>query len=167
MELKEKIASLKGKIFLKTNKSPILLFFRILFATLFVDSIVILSFSFVDFVNIEKSWFFNMYSFEENIFIFALILHLFFFIYLFVYWFVDFYTIKDWKVTHENGIFFKKRDVYIIKEINTIELYQSFLGRFFDYWDIRLFYNEKEFTLKNVPHPEEFIDFIELFKIEE
>jgi len=167
MDIREKISKLKSKIYLKTNKSPILLFFRILFATLLVDTVVILAFSFVDFVNIEETWFFNMYTFEENIFIFALILHLFFFIYLFVYWFVDFYSIKWGKVMHENGIFFKKRDTYIIEEINTIELYQSFLWRFFDYWDIRLFYNEKEFTLKNVPHPGEFIDFIELFKIEE
>ena len=167
MEASEKIAKLKEKIFLKTNKSPILLLFRIIFAILFVDIIIILSFSFVDFVNIEKAWFFNMYSFEENIFIFALLFHLFFFVYLFIHWFVDFYTIKAWKVTHENWIFFKKRDTYIISQINTIELLQSFLGRFFDYWDIVLYYNEKEFILKNVPHPEEFTDFIELFKIED
>jgi len=167
MEASEKIAKLKGKIFLKTNRSPILLFFRILFAILFVDTIIILAFSFVDLVNIEKAWFFNMYTFEENIFLLALFFHLFFFIYLFIHWFVDFYTIKTWKVTHEDWIFFKKRDVYIIEKINTIELYQSLLWRFFDYWDIKIFYNEKEFVLKNVPHPEEFIDFIELFKIED
>jgi len=158
---------LKKKIFLKTNKSPVLLFFRILFSILFIDTIMVLSFSFVDYIDIKNVWFFNIYSFEENIFILVLILHLFFFIYLFIYWFFDFYTIKSWKITHENWIFFKKRNSYMIEEINTIELYQNFIARLFSYWDIKLFYNEKEFILKNVSYPEEFIDFIELFKIED
>ena len=75
--------------------------------------------------------------------------------------------IIDAKITHKNWIFFKKKDTFIIEEINTIELYQTFLWRIFDYWDIWIYYNEKEFRLKNVPHPGEFIDFIEVFKIKE
>jgi len=167
MENIRSIEDIKSKIYLKTNKTPVLLFFRILFITLIVDTVVILSFIFVDFTHMESTSFFSMFSFEENIFILVLFLHLWFFLYLFANWFVDIYTITAWKITHKNWIFFKKKDTFIIEEINTIELYQTFLWRIFDYWDIWIYYNEKEFRLKNVPHPGEFIDFIEVFKIKE
>jgi len=158
------IENLRKKIFLKTNKTFILLFFKILLATLFIDTIVILSFSFVDYVDIKNIWFFNMYSFEENIFILALFFHLLFFIYLFILWIIDSYEIKWWKIIHNNWLFFKKRESFTIDKINTIQLYQSFFGKLFDFWDISIFYHEKVFILKKIPHPKEFIDLIEIFR---
>jgi len=165
---KSKLSFIKSKLFLKTNKSPIILLFRILFSILFVDFILILLFLMVDFISIEKwtkyIWYFNL---EEFIVIIWLMLHLFFFLYLFIFWFVDFYLIKDLKVIHERWILFKKKNIFIIEDINSMEIYQSFLWRIFDYWNIMIFYNEKEFFLKYVPHPKEFVDFIEVLKIED
>ena len=158
------LKNIQSKIYLKTNKSPIILFFRILFSILFVDVILILIFLLVDFTNIENI--INFFSTEEIIIIFWLILHLFFFLYLFIYWFFENYEIKENKVLHTKWILFKKKNLFLIWEINSLEIYQSFLWRLFDYWNIIIFYNEKEFILKNVPHPKEFIDFIEVLKIE-
>ena len=53
----------------------------------------------------------------------------------------------------------------MIEKIDTLELYQSFLGRLFDYGDIKIYYNEKYYSLKGVPHPRQFINFVEIFKI--
>jgi hypothetical protein len=45
---------LRDNLTIKTNKTPILLFFRILFSIVLVDIIFFLIISFVDFINIEK-----------------------------------------------------------------------------------------------------------------
>ena len=161
------LEKIKSKIFLKTNKSPVILLFRLLFSILFVDTILILLFLLVNFIDIDHwNLFISSFSLEENIVFFALLFHIFFFFYLFLYWFFNFYTINSWKVTSEKGIFFKKKSIFIIKEINSLEIYQSFFWRLFNYGDIIIFYNEKEFKLKNVPNPKEFVDFIEILKIE-
>jgi len=155
---------LRDNLVIKTNKTPILLFFRILFSIVLVDIIFFLIISFVDFINIEKWGFFINYSYEENLFFLFIFLHLFFFIYLFVYWFIDYYKINNGKIHHIDWILFRKKEIFLIRQINAIELYQSFLWRLFNYWNIILFYSEKKIILKSIPYPEEFINFIELFR---
>ncbi len=152
------------KVFFYTNKTPIKLFFRILFWILLLDIILILSFSFVDYLNFEKYNLFNWISFEEHIIILFLFIHIFFFLYLFINWFFDYYKIYKWNIAHMTWILFKKKQFFVTEKINSITIYKSFFWRLFDYWDVSFYYNEKEFVLKNIPYPEEFVEFIEFFK---
>jgi hypothetical protein len=151
------------KLTFYTNRSPVLLLFRILLWIIIFDVILILSFSFINYVDTER-WFINAYSYEENIVILFLIIHILLFLYLFINWFFDYYKVYSWKVEHITWVFFKKRQLFIIFKLDSITIYQSFLGRLLHYWDISFFYNEKDFVLKNIPYPEEFVEFLELFK---
>jgi len=154
------------KLVFYTNKSPVLLIFRMLFWIIFLDIILILTFTFINYVD-KTNGFINVYSYEENMVILFLILHILLFIYLFTIWFFDYYRISSEKVEHITWIFFKKTQIFIIHKLDSISIYQSFLWRLLNYWDISFFYNEQDFKLKNVPHPEEFVEFLELFKEKE
>jgi len=155
------------KLFFYTNKSPVWLFFRILFWILFFDIILILTFSVVDYVSLEKYVIFSGLSVEEHIVILFLFIHILLFFYLFINWFFDYYKISSEKVEHNRWIFFKKKQLFIINKIDSITLDQSFIWRILDYWDISFYYNEKEFFLRSVPYPDEFIEFLDLFKEKE
>jgi len=152
------------KLYFYTNRSPVWLFFRILFWILLFDIILILTFSIVDYVSLEKYVVFWWLSFEEHIIIVFLFIHLFMFLYLFIEWFYDFYSISSEKVEHDKWILFKKKQIFVIDKIDSISIYQSFMWRLLNYWDISFYYNEQEFTLKAVPYPEEFVEFLDLFK---
>jgi hypothetical protein len=91
-------------------------------------------------------------------------LHFVFFVWIFINWFSNYFEIKNWKINHYIWIIFKKKDIFLINEITSINLYQSFFWRIFNYWNIELFYNDKKFLLKDIPNPEKYIDYIELYK---
>ncbi len=153
-----------NKLFFYTNKSSVWLIFRLLFWVLLFDFILILTFSIFDYVSLEKYIIFSGMSFDEHIIILLLWLHLVLFISLFTVWFFDYYKISSEKVEHNKGVFFKKKQLFIIDKIDSITLNQSVIWRILDYWDIGFYYNEKEFYLRSVPYPEEFIEFLDLFK---
>ena len=148
----------------KTHKSPIKLLLRMMGVFLLFDVILLLLFSFINFIEIKKAWFIPFFNYEENVVILFLLLYIIVFILFFFLWFVNYYEIKNGNIFQYNGVFFKKKEVYIIADINRLEINQTFLWRIFDYWDIIIWYNDNRVTFRFIQYPNQFLNNLQIIK---
>ncbi len=162
-EIQHSIEIIRNKFTFKTNTSAILLFLHILFVVLFIDLVLVLIIYLINFVDTDR-WLLPGFSLEENFVLLFLLIHLILFVWIFINWYFKYFIIKNWKIIRYSWVFFKKKEIFLIHDITSMNLSQNIFGRIFNYWDIILFFNNKVFVLKNIPYPENFIDYIEFYK---
>jgi uncharacterized membrane protein YdbT with pleckstrin-like domain len=83
-------------------------------------------------------------------------------IYLYVWWKQNIYRFDDKKVTHTQGVFWRKRRTVRFPTLDVFKMKQSFLGRIFNYGSIvlRSTETEKEITLQHIPDPQKYVEII-------
>ncbi len=148
----------------KVHTSPITLFMRYFLLILIIDILLVIMFLLIDFVIKTWNWFINSFTYEESIIMLSMFIYLIIFFILFIKWFLNYYDIKKWNITHHKWIFFKRKEVYIISDINRIEMRQGIIWRLFDYWDIVVWYNDSRALFKNIQYPSEFLSNVNLIK---
>ena len=60
-------------------------------------------------------------------------------LYLVLLWVSEEYEINEGIIFHRRGVFRKTEDSYSLKNLGSFTIYQSFLGRLFNYGDIKVF----------------------------
>ncbi len=133
----------------KVHTSPITLFMRYFLLILIIDILLVIMFLLIDFVIKTWNWFINSFTYEESIIMLSMFIYLIIFFILFIKWFLNYYDIKE---------------VYIISDINRIEMRQGIIWRLFDYWDIVVWYNDSRALFKNIQYPSEFLSNVNLIK---
>ncbi len=148
------------EIYIKINKSPIVLLFKILSLTIVLDFISIIIFI-VDYIN-KSSWEKHLlFDTEEMFFSGVLILQLIITIIIFIKWIYKYYIFEENKLVYFDWIIFKKKQEFILGKIWSVNFRQTIFWKIFDYWDIIIYVQNKRFILKWINSPDEFIKMIE------
>lgn len=158
------INNIAEKFSFKTHKSPVKLLLSIIGTFIIFDIILLLTFAFFNFFEIDKNWIFWFFSFGESLVTLFLFIYVIIFIVLFIRWFVNYYEIKEWSILQYNGVFIKRKEVYIISDISRLELNQTFFWRIFDYWDVIIWYNDSKIIFRFIQYPNQFINNLQLIK---
>jgi uncharacterized membrane protein YdbT with pleckstrin-like domain len=79
-------------------------------------------------------------------------------IYIFLQWAYDKFEVKDTKIIFKKGIIRREKAVHSLKNIESIEVKQGWLGLIFDYGDVSLFSPllKEKIVMKKISDPEKY-----------
>lgn len=150
------------KWYIKINKSPVILLLKLLFLNILLDIIAIVILA-IDYMDMISNWHLG-FSSEEYFFLLTLFIQLLMIIIIFMKWLYKFYIFKDNKLIYHSWIIFKHKQEFTLNKIWCTDFEQSILWKIFNYWDILIYIQNKEFKLKWLNNPEDFIVLIWRFK---
>ena len=77
---------------------------------------------------------------------------------LFLQWAYSIYEIKQHELVFSKGIFHRTRRIHSLKNIQSVEVDQKFLGVLFHYGSIRMYnpFLKEEILMRNVSDPEKY-----------
>jgi len=83
-------------------------------------------------------------------------------IYAFLRWFFNYYTITEDQIIHHRGLFFIRRNYFAIKNIESVTMDQSLMGRVFRYGKLGLYSPtlNQSVILKNIYDPRKYMKII-------
>lgn len=78
-------------------------------------------------------------------------------------WLLEYYRLEPREIEHRQGIFFINKEIILLKNVETICLRQSLIGKLLNYGTIRLYAPtiQQDFQLKTIDKPEKFIRALE------
>ena len=79
-------------------------------------------------------------------------------VYVFLSWYYESYVFRHDSLTHERGVFFKKKKTFAIGKSFSMTVLRSFLGKFLHYGSILVESNGARIILNSISRPEKLID---------
>lgn len=148
----------------KLRRSPMTLVMRIIVLSTTTNTFVLIIAIISEYMEaFHEAKFLNFVAYDTAASFILLILQFFVAIFLLLKWFTDFYIVTKEYVIHKEGIILSNERRFKLANIESIVHSQTFLGKLFEYADIKIRYpnDEKEITLKSISYPEQFIHLIE------
>lgn len=81
-------------------------------------------------------------------------------VYAFLSWYYEFYVFKNNSLTHEYGVFFKRKKIFPLGKLFSMTVLQSPLGKFLHYGSILVESGMARLILNSISRPEKLIDAI-------
>ncbi len=81
-------------------------------------------------------------------------------VYAFLSWYYESYVFKQNSLSHERGVFFKKKKAFPIGKSFSVKVLQGALGKFFHYGSVLIESNGARFIVNSISRPEKLIDVI-------
>lgn len=79
-------------------------------------------------------------------------------VYAFLSWYYESYAFRPGSITHETGVFVKKKRIFPMDRTASMDIVSGFLGKILHYGSIKVSDHEKEFFLKTISRPEKFVE---------
>ncbi|MEK7546662.1 MAG: RNA-binding domain-containing protein [Patescibacteria group bacterium] len=79
-------------------------------------------------------------------------------VYAFLSWYYESYVFRPGSLTHERGVFFKKKKTFQMDESASMTISSGALGKLLHYGSVRVENGGKSFVLNSISRPEKFID---------
>jgi len=144
-------------------KAPIIIFFSICYAILFVD-IVYIVLSYMSDIGIKDGLsFYSILQTDWFIYLCLIVFHIVFILYFFMRWRFDYYRVEEGHIIHRKWIFFRKTEQVNIQKITEITVDDGFFGRFFNYGNIKINFMGDEFKIPQISDPRSFSAFLSAY----
>ncbi|WP_321490391.1 PH domain-containing protein [uncultured Hyphomonas sp.] len=149
---------MKPKI-IRIYRNPVTLFLQVLSLLIISDIFFLFIVIFIDF-SPKESFLITTLTAKEEFFFVILFLQFALTFHIFIQWMFNYYWFEDNLLMCHQGVFLTSTQQYILPEVEAATFSKSLLGRIFNFGTVRLVFANREYCLRRISYPEDFLRII-------